>query len=1010
MNDKLPLHLDSNSSLAELPASRQGILAAAPTADVQTAFEQDQALCGLTVQDGAKLLGLISRGRFHEYISRPQWREMHLHRPAGEFLQAADQKQFLLLPASTRIHDAASLALARDESQIYEPVVVQLADAQWGLIDVRDLLRAQTRILRGQIDAHRRLVESLRQAEMKYRGIFENAVEGIFQTTPGGQYLSVNPALARIYGYESDRAMIAALTDISRQLYVDPNRRQEFIDTMAEQGVVSGFESEVHRCDGRMIWISENARAICDANGRLRYYEGTVEDITERKHAEQLQHQKETAEAASRAKSEFLANMSHEIRTPLNGVIGMLELLSSTQLDAQQTRYARVARTSADALLSLISDILDFSKIEAGKLDLNPIDFDLPTLVEDMAEMFAQQVQEKNLELAYSIVPETPSTVCGDPDRLRQILVNLVSNAVKFTERGEIVIRVAPVTETAEAVVIGFSVRDTGIGIPQDRLDRLFKSFSQVDASTTRKYGGTGLGLAVSKQLAELQGGAIEVESKLGCGSTFSFTVRLLKRAARPARSAAPAELTRQRILIVDDNATNREILEAQFTAWRFDFATAEDGFAALALLEQAAAAGKPFGIALLDMQMPGMDGLQLAAAIKRRPALRDTRLLMLTSMGEAMAAEEMTAKGLSGYMTKPVRQSRLFDTLIGAATDGGLDQSSLPGRKPMNGANQPFRREGRRILLAEDNEVNQMVASAILARAGYQCDIVNNGQAAVDAVEKSVFDLVLMDCQMPGMDGFEATRVIRQREQSRGPQARRLPIVALTANAVKGDRETCLAADMDGYVTKPIDTVRLLDTIDALIAQAIELDGPISGERRGASRRSSREVADNHESAPVPVAARSDVAPPATVGNGESQMIGARANGLAAARSADPPLHVESFLERCLGDAEFCEQILQQFAERAPAQRGAIDQAFAAGDAAALASAAHALKGAAANLSATGLREAAGRLERLARDNKRDAFGDAVACVSQEFDRLLAGIPEITAKLFQGIPALCNT
>ncbi len=997
MNDKLPLHFDSNSSLAELPASRHTVAAAAPMADVQAAFEQDQALCGLTVQDGAKLLGLISRGRFLEYVSRPFWRELYLQWRIDEFLQMFDQQHFLLLPASTRIHDAASLALSREEEQIYEPVIVQLGEAQWGMIDVRDLMRAQTRILRGQIDAHRRLVESLRQAEMKYRGIFENAVEGIFQTTPGGQYLSVNPALARIYGYESDKSMTAALTDISRQLYVDPNRRQEFIDIMAEHGMASGFESEVYRCDGRVIWISENARAICDANGRLKFYEGTVEDITERKHAEQLQYQKETAEAASLAKSEFLANMSHEIRTPLNGVIGMLEVLSGTPLDAQQTRYARVARTSADALLSLINDILDFSKIEAGKLELNPIDFDLPMLVEDMAEMFAQGVQEKNLELVCSIAPETPPTVCGDPDRLRQILVNLVSNAVKFTERGEIVIRVSPVSETGDEIVIGFSVRDTGIGIPQDRLDRLFKSFSQVDASTTRKYGGTGLGLAVSKQLAELQGGAIAVESAPGCGSTFSFTVRLKKRTARPAQRTAPAELTRQRILIVDDNATNREILETQFTSWQFDFATAEDGFAALSLLEEAATAGKPFGIALLDMQMPGMDGLQLAATIKSRPALRDTRLLMLTSMGEAMSAEEMTAKGLSGYMTKPVRQSRLFDTLIGAAANGGLDQSSLPSRKETKAPNQPFRREGRRILLAEDNEVNQMVASAILSRAGYQCEIVSNGEAAVSAVEKGIFDLVLMDCQMPGMDGFEATRVIRQREKSLGPQARRLPIVALTANAVKGDREICIGADMDGYVTKPIDTVRLLDTMDALIAQAIELDGPNVGERHGASRRCETATAANGD------------APPTTAIKLESPMIGARSNEYAAAQSNDPPLHVESFLERCLGDAEFCQRILQQFAERSPAQRGAIDQALAASDATALASAAHALKGAAANLSATGLREAASRLERLARDNQHDQFRNAVERVSEEFDRLLAGIPEITGKLFQDAPTLCS-
>ncbi len=508
----------------------------------------------------------------------------------------------------------------------------------------------------------------------------------------------------------------------------------------------------------------------------------------------------------------------------------------------------------------MINDILDFSKIEAGKLELDHIDFDLHILVEDLAEMFAQRVQEKNLELVCSIGTETPAAVCGDPDRLRQILVNLVSNAVKFTERGEVVIRVEVEEQVGDDVLIRFTVRDTGIGIPPDRLDRLFQSFSQVDASTTRKYGGTGLGLAVSKQLAELQGGSIAVESVPGQGSTFSFTVRLKRRAARHMPRTVPAELTRQRILIVDDNATNREILESQLTAWQFDFMTAEDGLSALVALETAATAGTPFGVALLDMQMPGMDGLQLAAAIKSHPQLRETRLLMLTSMGEAMSAERMAEQGLAGYMTKPVRQSRLFDTLIDAATDGGMGQSFAPLRRQalQSLPKQPVR-AGRRILLAEDNEVNQMVASAILGRAGYECIIVNNGEAAVRAVTDDSFDLVLMDCQMPGMDGFEATRAIRQCEREQGRE-RRMPIVALTANAVKGDREACLAADMDGYVTKPIDTLRLLDTIETLVAQAIELDSsvgePCANGRAAASRDSAAEESQTNLIGSEPIAA----------------------------------------------------------------------------------------------------------------------------------------------------------
>jgi Amt family ammonium transporter len=972
----LPDKLDSNTRLAELPVSNFTVRSDTQTSELQATFENDEAVPGIIVQDGATLLGIVSRGWFLEQMNRPFWRDVFFRRPVRDCLDQIKSKQLLLLPAATRVHDAASLALVRDESQIYDPLTVQFEPGRWGLIDIRLLMRAQTRILRGQIEAHRQLVETTRMAEAKYRGIFENAVEGIFQSTPEGRYINVNPALARIYGYRSPEELIAAVTDITRQLYVDPNRRLQFAQIMHRDGTVAGFESQVYCRDGRVIWISENARAVRSAAGSIQYYEGSVEEITGRKQADELRREKEAAEAANRAKSEFLANMSHEIRTPLNGVIGMLELLSATAEDPQQQRYLRVARTSSDALLSVINDVLDFSKIEAGQLELEEIDFDLGHLVEDISEMFAQRVQAKGLELACSIDSDVPAAVRGDPDRLRQVLVNLTNNAVKFTDWGEVVIRVRLEAETAEDVVVHFAVSDTGIGIPADRLDRLFKSFSQVDASTTRKYGGTGLGLAVCKQLVELQGGSIGVQSTSGQGSTFHFTIRLERQTVTSASSPLPGSLEGMRFLIVDDNATNREILAAQLAGWQFDFAAADSGAEAIRLLNEAVASDRPFRLALIDMQMPEMDGLQLATAVKSNPALSDTVLVMLTSMGEPMSPERMAIHGLAGYMTKPVRQSRLLDAIIDAATavlrpvTTGAESTPWPGGMTYE---QPPETD-RRILLAEDNEVNQLVAAAILSRMGYGCDIVTNGRAAVEAVSRKRYDLVLMDCQMPDMDGFEATRAIRLQEQQGPGEARRLPIVAVTANAVKGDFERCLAAGMDSYVTKPIDTLRLIETIETLLS-ASQDENP---DDRGSQTFLTRSPLVSAEAK-------------ANGGWLEAAPESHSADGMAEAPA--PTIHLDSLLERCLGDAEFCRDVLNEFVQRSGDSRRAIDEASSTGGPA-LARAAHALKGAAGNLSANRLRQAAGQLERVAVTGQEPTISAVMADVERELQNFLDAIP----------------
>ena len=971
----LPDKLDSTCRLSELPISTAAMPGDTLTYLLQAKFEQEAALPGMIVQDGDVLLGIVPRMRYMEQIARPFWQDVYFRRPLREFLERIDSKDFLLLPANTRVHDAASLALVRDEAQIYDPLVVEYCPGRWGLIDIRLLMRAQTRILRGQIEVHRQLVETARLAEGKYRGIFENAIEGIFLATPAGKLLDVNPAMARLFGYMSAELMVGSPTDVIRHFNISPTGEPKFSESLQSAGTVAGCEMQAARRDGTPIWISVNARAVRNSTGEFEFVEGSIEDITQKRQSEELHRQKEAAEAANRAKSDFLANMSHEIRTPLNGVVGMLELLSATPLDAQQRRYARVARTSAEALLSLINDILDFSKIEAGKLELDEIDFDLHALVEDMSEMFAPRAHEKKLELVCSIHPDVPAHVRGDPDRIRQVLVNLTGNALKFTERGEVVIDVRLVAETETDAKLQFAIRDTGIGIPLDQRDRLFKSFSQVDPSLTRKYGGTGLGLAVCKQLVELQGGSIQFESQEHQGSTFHFEIPLKKQASPGRKRVSPDGLAQMRILIVDDNATNREILAAQLTGWHFQHTAVAGGVEAINQLEQAAAAGNPYRLAILDMQMPEMNGLQLVREIKARPTIRDTTLLMLTSTGQIMSPQRMDELGLADCLPKPVRQSRLFDTILDAVSGDGV-RKSLADQLPATSASR--RGAGRRILLAEDNEVNQLVASSILQQFGYECRIVTNGEAAVEAVRDESYDLVLMDCQMPGMDGFEATRTIRREEQQ--ASAGRLPIVALTANAIKGDRERCLTAGMDGYVAKPIDTLRLIDTIEALLAAAEQVDAPTLEKGTG----SEPHVAlDPHPGPPLGAC-------PLFQHAGQGDTTGSDSPG-----SEPPnPIQVDSLLERCLGDVNLCRRVLRMFADGLPQHQRKIENAAAAADMEALTRAAHALKGSAGDVSAFPLWEAAAELEQLSRNAQHGAIPASCRRLNAELRRVLQAVP----------------
>jgi len=784
--------------------------------------------------------------------------------------------------------------------------------------------------------------------------LIENTPVGIVAIDNNHAVQMCNPAFERLFQFTKEGivgqqiASLLSAPEVEKE--IDANVRRLW------QGETTRLVTRRRRSDGSLVDVEAYSVPLI-ADGRVTGAVLLYQDITERKRAEEaLLRAKNAAEAASRAKSEFLANMSHEIRTPMNGIIGMTELALDTQLTTEQRDYLGMVRTSANSLLTVVNDILDFSKIEAGKLDLDMTDFDFEQTIGETMKALAFRAHQKHLELAWRVAADVPEYLNGDTGRLRQILVNLVGNSVKFTEHGEIVVSVEKESTDEKGISLHFQVRDTGIGIPREKQQMVFEAFTQADTSATRKYGGTGLGLAITSRLVALMGGRIWLESEIGHGSTFHFTCRFgwANSVPQPKAFADPELIHDLPVLVVDDNHTNRRILVEMLTAWGMRSEGSETGTAALSALTRAHEDGRPFRLLISDMQMPQMDGCTLTQEIRQNPLFSALPIIMLSSGAQSNEAPRCRQLSISAYLMKPVQPSDLLDAILATLPQASVTEAT----KKIAVASPAPAAVALRILLAEDNPVNQKLAVALLQKRGHTVIPTENGQEAIAALDREKVDVVLMDVQMPVMDGFEAIRSIRGREKISNSH---IPIIALTAHAMKGDREKCLAVGADDYVSKPIRTSDLFAAIERALKVRVDAPAPAAP-------------------SPQPVAAAATIVAPEQEG-------------------AAPVFDLDDALARIEGDRELLEEIVSIFIAECASNMDAIRQAHSAGDARLLERLAHTVKGASANLGAVAVSQAAFRIEKTAASGDLASCAELIEKMQQEIDRLLPELEAVSQK-----------
>ena len=868
--------------------------------------------------------------------------------------------------------------------EIWEDLLKRISHAYTEADQGRELLEQSLAISSKEMQ---QLYDNLRQssetriknAQDRTRMIIDHALDGVITVDEAGVIVDWNPQAEILFGWTKEEIVGQPLIEkIIPPEFREGHHRgfQCYLQTRQATMLNKRIEVSVLNRKGEQFSAELSVNPFT-VEGRT-IFSAFIRDITEQKEAEQsLRLAKETAEQAAKAKSEFLATMSHEIRTPMNGIIGMTGLLLDTHLTPEQHQFAETVRSSGEALLTIINDILDFSKIEAGKLDFEIIDFDLRVAMEDTLDLLAEKAGNAGLELVGCVDDLVPTHLKGDPGRFRQVLLNLVGNAIKFTKEGYVSVRVSLLDETVDTATIRVAVTDTGIGVDSTAQPLLFQPFQQADNSMTRQFGGTGLGLAICKKLVEQMGGTIGIDSQLGQGSTFWFTAHYLKQ-SKPPTTRPTKDLNGLRLCCIDNHPVNRQLLVEYSKAWGLRTTCASTPAEGLAMIQRAKDQGEPFHIAIVDMEMPGMDGMELARVIKAEPQIADIQLILLSSFGQRGDAKEAKAAGFSGYLTKPIRQNVLKQVLetVSALESGNLDQADTPVITRFSSLESKKMRS-HRILVVDDHQVNQQLAIMMIERLGHRCDIAANGQEALDAIQKIPYDLIFMDCQMPEMDGFEATRKIREweREGGRGERCARrserqgngqrvpsqftdhveretnnkrhrtthLPIIAMTANAMRGDREACLAAGMDDYLWKPVKPEHLAHKLDKWLPKET-----------------------NHE---------------------EQEMPKMEPTNQSSESNRTSPVDSEVLREwQSLGGPAFVTRMVDQFIKDATACIQEVERAVESRDPAQLSNAAHGLKGICRNMGANDLGALCESLERPKAPLSPESIEQQFVQLQQEF------------------------